>query len=597
MTEQRQRLVKPGEMLAMKETSLHQGTQSFFWMMGNGSKPNERIGDVAIVHVRGELEHHADAWGGCESYEGILDRMSAAITGECAPEASDGAEVVETENDPPSTVIMCIDSPGGVVSGLNETVKAIQKLRAANPDVKVVAFCNEMAASAAYALACSCEEIICPPSAIIGSIGVISTVISQAAKNKRDGYDVRLLTSGARKADGHIHAPISDAAVDAEMGRVNDLAKSFWTLASKARGVPVETIQSFQAGIFLGPKAKKRGLVDAVMSFDDVLLGASLESNNGEATKATGGNETDRREKKSLDVQNKSSSLVSKSGVTLSVTPALKGPAMSIQLSALIKKTEAKIATEKDPKKLASLLSALDAYKKTKKHIEHTETEEAPDDDDDDETDDNKDDEDDSDEDESKKSEEKSEDEEKKAKAPMGEEDDEEDEESEEKSAKAALALVKSFTGMTGRKSLGAARALFETAANTAKDVAALKKASLGAEKSALIKENTGKYLTRKEAAWLGTQKLSTVQGFVEMRHKAGVIVNTDESTLIKPKHVQPGTEESLPKETLEMIEQACSSAGEGVDKKTLRETLVKNHLAAHNKHLSEALNGAVGRF
>ena len=129
-----------------------------------------------------------------------------------------------------------------------------------------------MAASAAFAIACACDERYAPPSAIIGSIGVISTMVSQAEADAKAGLDVRLITSGARKADGHLHAPLTEGAIEAETARVAKLAKAFFKIASKATGLSVATIEGFQAGIYLGPDAEKRGLIDSVMSWDDAIL-------------------------------------------------------------------------------------------------------------------------------------------------------------------------------------------------------------------------------------------------------------------------------------------------------------------------------------
>jgi ClpP class serine protease len=562
----KERHVKPGEMLAMDPSRLHRGPAGdFFWMLGSSTTPNVRKGDIIEVTIRGELEHHAaDAFGG-ESYEGILARVESAMKGEaCGDEEGDDGDVAQAS--PPSAVLLCIDSPGGVVAGLNECVASLQKMKA-QYKIPLYVYVNEMAASAAYAIACAADEIYCPPSAIVGSIGVISTMVSQARKNEKDGYDVRLLTSGARKADGHLHAPISDAALKVEMQRVNKLALAFFKIASKARGVSVDTIQSYEAGIFLGPEAVQRGLADGVLSYEDFLLGASQET---PALKA-GGNQTDRR-----------------------VTKPKSEAVMAVALAALIKKTEAAIAKAKDPEKLSALYADLAAYKKTKKHVEHTETEEGADGDEEGDDDgDEKDDGDDKDSDKSEKF---------PAKDKGGEDDDEDEEEdeeeeeeessaeSEEKDAKAALSLIRSMTGMRGKKALGGARALFQTAINGAKDIAAMKKSNASREKKDLIASARGKYITRLDADWLGTQPLAVVKGFVETRRKQGVIVNTDDTTLVKPKHVEPGTEESLPTDTIEMIDAAV--AGWAGNKETYRAELVKAHLAAHKKTIATATNG-----
>ncbi|HLX78153.1 MAG TPA: S49 family peptidase, partial [Acidimicrobiales bacterium] len=299
------RFVKPGEMLAIDTSAIRSGPEGFFWLFGGGVAANERREDVAIVHVRGALDHHADSWE--DNYESILQRVRDAMSGadtlsahkrkqaehEWRHRYEDGYQpLADIEAKPPAAVILCIDSPGGVVSGLNETVYAIQKMRE-ETGVPLVAYVNEMAASAAYALCCACSQVVAPPSAIVGSIGVISTMISQAERNKREGFDVRLITSGARKSDGHLHAPITDEAEAAERSRVNKLAATFFRIASKARKIPVATIEGFQAAIYLGKDAERRKLVDEVASLDDVVLALSKASADGAET--AGGNETDRR--------------------------------------------------------------------------------------------------------------------------------------------------------------------------------------------------------------------------------------------------------------------------------------------------------------
>jgi ClpP class serine protease len=270
------RLVGSREMLAIEPSALHRGADGFFWLTGPETPPNARhavFGDVAIVHVRGSLEHHLAP--GVDSYEGTLAKLEAAMI--C--------------DDAPAGVIMCIDSRGGVVAGLNETVDAIVRLRT-RAKVPLVAYVNEMAASAAYALACAAEEIVGPESCITGSIGTISTMISCARQDEMTGIDVELITSGARKSDGHPHVKITDAAREAERDRVEKLAASFFALASESRGVPIKKLQAMQAAIFLGPDAKARGLLDSILSIDDVAKALSKGGSGGVRAK---GNETDRR--------------------------------------------------------------------------------------------------------------------------------------------------------------------------------------------------------------------------------------------------------------------------------------------------------------
>jgi ClpP class serine protease len=595
------RYVKPGELLAMSQNALHQGPGAFFWLQCGGAIPSERRGDVAIVHVRDALEHHESP--DSDSYESILKRVRLAMSGEDA-EPHDEDESLAFEAKPPSVVILCIDSPGGVVSGLNETVYALRRM-SQETGVPLVAYVNELAASAAFALCCACSKVLCPPSAIVGSIGVISTMISQSERDKKDGFDVRLLTSGARKADGHIHAPITDAAVNAEMSRVEKLATTFFKIASKARKIPTDRIESFQAGIFLGSDAFRRGLVDEVLTLDDAVLALSRADNDGIEA---GGNVTDRRASRSGN-RNASHKALDATRCSALLDVAQVGPkgAPMLALQALIKKTKAAIAKEKDVAKVRSLTEALvaysaayKAYKKTEKHVEHVKTEEGQDDDDDEEDDDSddkkKDDEDD-DSEESEEAEEKashSAEEEEEA-PPMKNsekaEEEEEAEEAEEKKATAALRLLEQVTGQRGNAAIGAAMAKFATADRVAADVAKLKADAQATERTALLK-TAAKYVPKHLLGALKTQKLSALRAFVAEAKKGQPMVATEEGDLIVPKAVVPGSEESLPKETLAMIDQAVAACGLR-DPKAFREQLVAKHTASHSDRLNKALNGA----
>jgi len=163
------------------------------------------------------------------------------------------------------------------------------------------------------------------------------------------------------------------------------------------------------------------------------------------------------------------------------------------------------------------------------------------------------------------------------AKKAESEEDDEEEEEAEEAAAAAAPAHEALLT-----KLARSVQELKDTQATHTKAALIAGARKLGA-------------VTKTEAAWLGAQALPSVETFLEMRSKAGLVA-VDEETLLKPKHVKPGTEESLPAETLQMIE-AATNVWTG-DKKAYREELVKAHLAAHAKSIKDALSGAgAGRY
>ena len=241
--------------------------------------------------------------------------------------------------------------------------------------IPLIAYVDELAASAAYALCCACSEVLSPASGVCGSIGVISTMVSVAEHDKMEGIAYRIITSGKHKADGHIHMPISDDAVKAETARNAELADQFFALASKARGVPASKLAGLQANIFLGKQAKRVGLVDDVMSLDDMLLGLDKSEIETESKAAPNhGNETDRRAKEIKE----SASLDSEAVCAIETINPTEDQKMSTKLAVLIKKTEAAIASEQDFEKLTALHARLAAFTATKAEMDDS------DDDDDD---------------------------------------------------------------------------------------------------------------------------------------------------------------------------------------------------------------------
>lgn len=550
------RFIAPGELLAMAPSHILAGPSGMFWLPGMGSPPNERRGDVALVHVRGGLEHHESLMS--DSYESIIKRVGAAM--------------IETEEmEKPSAVVLVIDSPGGLVSGLNETVATLQKMRK-NTGVKLVAYVNSMAASAAYALCCACKEVIAPRTAIVGSIGVISTMGSQAAADKKAGLDYRLIVSGDRKADGHPHQAISDGAVAAEKKRVDKLAADFFRLASKARKIPVDRIRGYQADIFLGMEAKRPGLIDAVMSLDEAI-GALSKSPAPTPEPEAGGNETDRRAKNVLDSVRHTTSRSDTTSGTLRPEHH-----MPIQLDALIKRTEAKLAAETDPKRRAAIAADLATYAKTAAEC---------DDDDDGE-------EDDEDEKKSKKAKAKGREEEKasaKSKKMEERKDEEGDEEEEEEASKAALALLEQQTGLKGSAAIGAAAGSFARLTRVEQQTAELSARQVESEKEGLLAKVKA-HIPTTQHAWLSTQKIGTIRSFVAEATKGAPLVATAEGDLLIPRETTPGTEAALPKETRDLLEQMAAAVPEK-EREAFRKTATERLL----KDNAKALNGAAGRI
>src|SRR3982074_2852462 len=96
-------------------------------------------------------------------------------------------------------VALVINSPGGSPVESPLIYRRIRELAAEN-ERPVIAFAEDVAASGGYMIACAADEIICDPSSIVGSIGVVGGSFGFAKLMDKLGIERRLYTSGEHKA-------------------------------------------------------------------------------------------------------------------------------------------------------------------------------------------------------------------------------------------------------------------------------------------------------------------------------------------------------------------------------------------------------------
>lgn len=210
--------------------------------------PFALAGDVAVVTVEGPLSQRA--WS-CwmfrgDGYDAIVDRARAAFAD---PQARG--------------VVLRLDSPGGEVAGCFEAVRALRAM-ARNAGKPLVAYVDEMACSAAYALACACDEIVAPDTGMVGSIGVIMSVASRAGELAARGVSVAVISSGKAKADGHPALPLADDARARLQADVDTLAGIFAAEVAASRPLSAAEVLALEAQVFIGAAARSAGLVDEV---------------------------------------------------------------------------------------------------------------------------------------------------------------------------------------------------------------------------------------------------------------------------------------------------------------------------------------------
>lgn len=228
-----------------------------------------RAGNIAVVPIYGSLVYRSMGLhpeSGMRSYQSIREDFRQAL------------------EDDSVGILLDIDSPGGEVSGLFDLVDDIFNARGTKP---IYAIANEMALSAAYAIASAANQVFVPRTGWVGSIGVIAVHVDQSGFDHNVGIRYEPITAGAYKAalDPHRNL-LSTEARQWLQNAVDETYAMFVDTVARNRGLRTDAVRGTEAGIFQGLNAVQVGLADAVMSVAQVI--SKLEKNRGGKMKAVG---------------------------------------------------------------------------------------------------------------------------------------------------------------------------------------------------------------------------------------------------------------------------------------------------------------------
>lgn len=219
-------------------------------------EPGERYAvmrGVAVMPIRGMLTPDSEVlerWMGWTTFAGI--------------EAA-AAELAASED--VAAVVLEINSPGGLVIGLDGAVAALAALRAAKP---VYAFVSPLAASGAYWLAVQAATVAVAPGAWVGSIGAMQTASApvQPGEDGEQYFEFRSAFARGKNPD-----PSSEAGAALIQTFVDKIESQFHAAVAAGRGIdPAELAARLSAtedaqdggGVYLPEDALARGLIDSV---------------------------------------------------------------------------------------------------------------------------------------------------------------------------------------------------------------------------------------------------------------------------------------------------------------------------------------------
>lgn len=196
-------------------------------------------------------------------YASILENASGAVSVERAI-----SELVALDaNAEVSTILVVFDSPGGSVTGVTEFVAALRAVKK-----PTIAYAYGYAASAAYWWASAADRIYAADTALVGSVGVITTIRVTGS----DRYRVIGNSQSPLKAP----EPGSDEHVEDTVRVLDRLADVFIDDVAAGRRLPsADVIEKFGRGSLLSAsEAANVCAIDGIMSLSDLM--ANLRDHN-----------------------------------------------------------------------------------------------------------------------------------------------------------------------------------------------------------------------------------------------------------------------------------------------------------------------------
>lgn len=219
------------------------------------------VGSVGILPILGTLVPRGDQYSaffgeaGCDRIAAKLQQLLAA------PDVK--------------TILLLIDSPGGMVQGIPELADA---LFAARGQKRMVAMANFTAASAAYWLASQAHEVVCAPSGWVGSIGAYFLHLDWSKAYELAGIKPTLVKSAEGKGEFSDIQPLSPQDLQRLQALVEDGNDQFVRAVARGRGVTPAAVRGgfgapeLKGRIFTASEAQKMGVIDRVATLDQTLL-------------------------------------------------------------------------------------------------------------------------------------------------------------------------------------------------------------------------------------------------------------------------------------------------------------------------------------
>ena len=161
------------------------------------------------------------------------------------------------ENDSIRSVVIDIDSPGGTVAASDYLYRSVRKLAEKKP---VVAFIRGTGASGGYMVSCAATKIVALPTALVGSIGVISVRPLVYELLDRVGVRMSVTKSGRLKDMWSVFREPTKEEQEREQALLDEFYERFIRVVSDGRRLSPEQVRALATGeVFTAVRAQGDG--------------------------------------------------------------------------------------------------------------------------------------------------------------------------------------------------------------------------------------------------------------------------------------------------------------------------------------------------
>ena len=218
-------------------------------------KNNVDIRDgIAILHIDGALTYRSNIWKaffGVDTYDSIANAFREIVA-----------------DDKVNGIVLSIDSPGGMLSGVSDIAELIFNARGSKR-LGIVAHSAGRVCSAAYWIASACERVVLSSVGEAGSIGVQCVVDNG---NSADGKSTTTILRSNLSPNKNLD-PSTPAGRTALEKNIDAAAKVFLETIAGYRGTTYENVlENYgQGATFIGQDAVDAGLADGIESLDSLV--------------------------------------------------------------------------------------------------------------------------------------------------------------------------------------------------------------------------------------------------------------------------------------------------------------------------------------